>query len=91
MSARPTLPYITVFCVTQPRKDPKELAAIAEYEKEEAALHAAMLAYTPSQEDKQTLEFFGRRNCRKSAGQDPDKNPELFTPYNGRKLRKFDI
>ena len=36
--------------------------------------------YTPSNEDQQSQDFFGRRRLRIAAGQDPEKQPEKFTP-----------
>ena len=41
---------------------------------------AAIDAYTPSDETKETQDFFGRRRLRIINGQDPKKHPEKFTP-----------
>ena len=36
--------------------------------------------YTPSKEDPDVVAFVGRRNLRIANGQDPERNPEKFTP-----------
>ena len=36
--------------------------------------------YTPSNESQETQDFVGRRRLRICAGQDPEKQPEKFTP-----------
>ena len=41
---------------------------------------AAIDAYTPSKEPQETQDFFGRRRLRIINGQDPEKQPEKFTP-----------
>ena len=73
------------FDSTLPWEDPKELAAIAAYEKQEEEEHAAMLAYSPSQETRHDTTWYTRRQLRKMAGQDPDEHPELFTPNKAQK------
>ena len=36
--------------------------------------------YTPTKDDPEFVEFHGRRRARMLNGQDPQKNPEKFTP-----------
>ena len=39
--------------------------------------------YTPTKDDPEFVEFHGRRRARILNGQDPQKNPEKFTPLAG--------
>ena len=43
--------------------------------------------YTPSKERQEEQDFFGRRHLRIINGQDPEKNPEKFTPLEDQRMK----
>ena len=74
---------------------PKWVATLEELENEASNMRQPDFGtpkrpFSPSQCSLAEQEFFGRRQLRKMNGQDPEKNPELFTPQaRPRNLMKF--